>query len=63
MSGLNIHPEFQYLAGSPDGLIESDGILEVKCPFLIRNDDPEEAIKLGKVSYCNNSGNLKISSD
>lgn len=36
-SGLQVHPAYQYIAGSPDALVGLDGILEIKCPFLIRN--------------------------
>ena len=32
-TGLHIHPYIPWLAGSPDGLIGTDGLLEVKCPF------------------------------
>ena len=28
-----VHPEFNYVAGTPDGLIGVDGLIEVKCPF------------------------------
>lgn len=32
-TGLHAHPEHDWLAVSPDGLIGDDGLLEVKCPF------------------------------
>ena len=28
-----VHPTVQYIAGTPDGLVGEDGIIEVKCPF------------------------------
>ena len=31
--GLVVHPEHDWLAASPDGLIEDDGYLEIKCPY------------------------------
>jgi putative phage-type endonuclease len=31
--GLIVHPEHDWLAASPDGLIEDDGYLEIKCPY------------------------------
>lgn len=31
--GLIVHPEYDWLAASPDGLIEDDGYLEIKCPY------------------------------
>lgn len=49
--------------GSSDALIGSVGILEIKCPFLIRNEDPKQAIKIGKLSYCDKNGKLKTNSD
>jgi len=30
--GFILHPDIPYLGGSPDGLIEIDGGLEIKCP-------------------------------
>lgn len=31
--GLVVHPEHDWLAASPDGLIGDDGYLEIKCPY------------------------------
>lgn len=40
--GFFVHPDHPWLGASPDGLIDSDGVLEVKCPFGLRNKtDPE----------------------
>ena len=36
--GFFIHPEHDWLGATPDGLIQEDGIAEIKCPFGIRND-------------------------
>ena len=27
------HPDYDFICGTPDGLIGSDGIVEIKCPF------------------------------
>ncbi len=27
------HPEIEYIAGTPDGIVGDDGIIEVKCPY------------------------------
>ena len=35
-TGLHVHPYTSWLAGSPDGLIGTEGMLEVKCPFWRR---------------------------
>ena len=31
-SGFVVHYEFDFIGGSPDGLVGADGIIEVKCP-------------------------------
>ena len=31
--GMVIHPEYDFITCSPDGLIGDDGLLEIKCPF------------------------------
>ena len=33
-TGLWTHTDYMWLAGSPDGLIGSEGMLEVKCPYF-----------------------------
>lgn len=49
--GLFIHPEKQWLAASPDGIIKDPatgkdlGLLEVKCPYKHRNRTVREACK------------------
>ena len=35
-TGLHVHKYTSWLAGSPDGLIGSEGLLEVKCPYWKR---------------------------
>ena len=37
-TGLHVHPDQQWLAGSPDGLIGETGLLEVKCPYYYKKD-------------------------
>ncbi len=34
---FHIHPEHDWLGASPDGLVGDDGMIEVKCPFSLRN--------------------------
>ena len=31
--GMVIHPEYDFITCSPDGLIDDDGLVEIKCPF------------------------------
>ena len=37
-TGLHTHRLYQWLAGSPDGFVGSEGMIEVKCPFYYRKD-------------------------
>lgn len=37
-TGLYPHPKLPWLAGSPDGLVATDGMIEVKCPYYKKRD-------------------------
>lgn len=37
-TGLHTHSKYNWLAGSPDGFIGEEGLLEVKCPFYKKKD-------------------------
>jgi putative phage-type endonuclease len=37
-TGLHSHNWYQWLAGSPDGFIGDEGLIEVKCPFYRKRD-------------------------
>lgn len=43
--GLFVHKKLTFLAASPDGLIENEGIVEVKCPASIKDMKPKEAFE------------------
>lgn len=43
--GLFIDAEIPYIGASPDGLIDDDGIVEVKCPHSAKDMPPEAAIQ------------------
>lgn len=45
LAGLFIDPEFQFLAASPDGFIDTDGLIEIKGSSSIFRMTPSEAIK------------------
>lgn len=50
-SGLFINPNVPYLGATPDGLIDDDGIVEIKCPSSCSNLTPEDAIKSKKIIF------------
>lgn len=35
--GFFVHPDFEWLGASPDGLIGDDGLIEIKCPYGMRH--------------------------
>ena len=37
-TGLHIHPTYNWMAGSPDGFVGNEGMIEVKCPYYRRKD-------------------------
>lgn len=39
-SALVVHPEYEWLGASPDGLVGNDGMVECKCPFRSKYVDP-----------------------
>lgn len=45
-TGLHVHKDYPFLAGSPDGIVQEatgEGLLEVKCPSKQAGRTPEEA--------------------
>lgn len=62
-SGLIIHKKYQFLACSPDGLVNDDGIVEIKCPYSIKDLNPKIAIRQGKLAYFSKLGYLKTGHD
>lgn len=59
--GLFVHRKLTFLAASPDGLIDNDGIVEIKCPASIKDMTPEEAFENKKLNFMILiDGNLKL---
>lgn len=51
-TGFVVHPEYEWLGASPDGLIGDDAVLEIKCPFGKRHDvDPVFSSALEQPHY------------
>ena len=46
VSGLHVNPNYPHLGASLDGLVECEccgkGLLEIKCPYKFRDEDPNE---------------------
>lgn len=38
MTGLHVHKDIPWIAGSPDGFVGSEGLIEVKCPYWKKKD-------------------------
>ncbi|CAG9763584.1 unnamed protein product [Ceutorhynchus assimilis] len=54
--GLFIDQEQQFLAASPDGIIEEKGIVEIKCPYSATEMTPEEGIIKRKITFWDKNG-------
>lgn len=39
-TGFHIHPEHEWLGASPDGLLDENGVIEIKCPYGQRDKNP-----------------------
>jgi len=50
-AGLIVDKTYHFLAASPDGLIEDDGITEIKCLYTIKDLTPEDAIQNEKLKF------------
>lgn len=49
------------MAASPDGLIDNDGIVEIKCPASIKDMTPKKAFDNKKLSFMSfKDGMLKL---
>lgn len=44
-AGFYVHPEYEWLGASPDGFVGEDALIEVKCPFSLRNGGEFKALK------------------
>jgi len=40
-----------FLAASPDGLIENDAIVEIKCPYSAKDFSPDDTQKQNKLKF------------
>jgi hypothetical protein len=49
--GLFVDTEKKFLGASPDGSVDLDSIVEIKCPFAARNTDIKTAIEKKIIKY------------
>lgn len=60
LSGLMINPLYPFIAASPDGISSCDccgkKLLEIKCPYTLRNDSPVSVAALTNHTYCLTKG-------
>ena len=54
--GFASHPDYDWLGGSPDGLVGDDGIIEVKCPYVRQTPHTQ----IPPVYFCQVNGLLEI---
>lgn len=61
-AGLVIDREFNFLACSPDGLVEDLYIIEIKCPFNAKDLTVHEGVEQKKIKYLqfNKNGELNL---
>lgn len=60
-SGLFVDEDMPWLAATPDGLIDDDSIVEVKCPYVAANLTPKQAIEQKKTKFCRfENGELRL---
>ncbi|XP_074040945.1 uncharacterized protein [Leptinotarsa decemlineata] len=50
-SGFFIDKTFYFLGANPDGLVNNDAIVEIKCPFNIKDMSQEERIRTNKIKF------------
>lgn len=51
-TGLHVSPQFPFLGATPDGLVGNDAILEIKCPYTIK----DKVISQSTVPFLDSSG-------
>ena len=50
-TGLVVHPEYPFIAASPDGLVGLSGCIEIKCPYPKYNKEPYSIFDDKKAMY------------
>lgn len=59
-SGIVIHSRFNHLGGSPDGVVGTEGLVEIKCPFTAK----QATVSCASVPYLHEvNGHLTLKQD
>lgn len=61
-AGLFVDKQYHFLAGSPDGLVGDNEIVEIKCPHSSKYMTPHEGVVAKKIKFLslNNNGDLQL---
>lgn len=61
-AGLFVDEQYNFLAGSPDGLVGDKEIVEIKCPHNIKDMTPHQGVMAKKIKYLtlNINGDLQL---
>lgn len=59
--GMFVDPIDQYMAASPDGIIDEKTIIEIKCPYSAKAMTPDEGTEKRKVTFWNRDGTINKS--
>ncbi|KAJ8874509.1 hypothetical protein PR048_025369 [Dryococelus australis] len=59
-AGLFIDKDMPWLAAMPDGLIDHDSTIELRCPFSAAQRTSESAIRQNKIKFCLIENELRL---
>lgn len=66
-AGLKLHPTYPFLGASPDGFVQCDchgeGVLEIKCPFCLKEKTFDEAADSNSFCLVNVNGQPSLKRD
>ncbi|XP_060846320.1 uncharacterized protein LOC132925982 [Rhopalosiphum padi] len=51
-AGLVVDKNIPFIAASPDGILDDESLVEIKCPASAKELAPEDAIQSKKIKYC-----------
>ena len=51
-AGLIVDKNIPFIAASPDGILDDESLVEIKCPASAKELAPEDAIQSNKIKYC-----------